>query len=301
MNFENFVEDMTNTITSQTYDSAIYPNPEFVNNDFPDSGTVHMCFFTIDQQCIKPFVKIAVATNSDSKTVHLPVLENLDNNFEVACSQLAAKIIKNSNQLTISEHYRGYIISEGMTYVFYDILSYNSQLQDNYKYMITSELAAITKSVWSCDDVIKSLFNKDNMNQDGLDITMPVYPKLGTYNYIEAPLIGYLCMTDEKDRFISLTDLEQQQIYVPVDALINIKNVGHYYYFSDTIIEPEENEFYIRYAIFPMNSINTDSVFSSKSFKALNGDQYNSIVFYLNKNHNVKICAIKSPDQFIAL
>ncbi len=305
MDFQSFINDMTNTIrgfSSLSSSSVLYPNPDFMTDDYPDSGSVQMCVYYINKQCLKPFVKFAIRVDND-KIAHLPVLENLDNNFETSCDKLLSTLFTNKIQFT-NDLYRGYIICGGMTFVFIDVSSHNHNLSHNYKYLIATELAGTSKSIWTPDEKIQTLFqDKDNNDDKGFSITKPVYPKHGgTYEYIEAPYIGYLCMIsmkNNKETFISLTEAEQNKIYIPIEALINPKDVGHYYYFSDTIIEPLENDLYVRYAVFPMYSMNTDSTFPVKQKKPT--DEHNSVVYYLNKKHDIKLCGVKSPDQFVAL
>lgn len=276
--------------------NILYPNPEFLSESIPEnihSHKIHMCIFYIETICVLPFVKYAVLTDPDNKTVSFVELDEIDNS-----DRLEEECMKQLDSDQFDESYRGYFTKNDNIYMFFDItsmLNANHKLNHKFTYAVAHELCHL-KTVFDYEigENIKDMFDVDETTFPKCAILQPWFNNLdGMLEMIEMPHIGYICMTDASKDLYSLTEAEITKIFVPSDCLIDYDDVGIYYYFSKDVINPIEGESYIRFVIFSMK---THTVNLSHKQKNTDAEEFNSIMFSKN---GTQIWGIKSIDQFI--
>jgi hypothetical protein len=132
----------------------------------------------------------------------------------------------------------------------------------------------------------------------------------GILEMIEIPHIGYICSLDEDGELHNLTNGDLVVGTTPgsgrdsasgtsgtlgtlitTDCLIEYEDLGHHYYLSEDIIDPVENEYYVRFVVFAMETkeVNPKKKQGSKG-------PYNTIVFELDET---RVWGVKSIDQII--
>lgn len=289
--------------------NILYPNPEFLSESIPENihlHKIHMCIFYIETICVLPFVKYAVLTDPDNKTVSFVELDGIDNSdsLEEECAKQLGYAMEfdGSSELDGSskfdESYRGYFTKNNNIYMFFDItsmLNANHTFNQKFTYAVAHELCHLkTVFDYAIGDNIKNMFDVDETTFPKCAILQPWFHNLdGMLEMIEMPHIGYICMTDTSKDLYSLTEEEITKIFVPRDCLIDYDDVGIYYYFSKDVINPIEGESYIRFAVFSMKTLKVNLSHKQKNTET---EEFNSIMFSKN---GTEIRGIKSIDQFI--
>jgi len=277
--------------------NVLYPNPEFLSDSIPEnisSHRVNLCIFYIDYSCVLPFVKYAVLKNDDANTVDFVEFEKgntTSENLETLVINQLESLFENaadrdSNDL-FSNSYKGFIVKHDDIYMFFDITSLlitNHKMYSAFVYAVADELCN-TKSVFNYDlgQNINNMFDVDEDTFPKCAIVQPWFYNVdGLLELIELPRVGYIC--DANDNMHSLTEDELREIFVPVDCMGDYDDHGFLYYFSENLINPIENETYIRVVIFTMK------------VGASLDEECNSVAFKLRKT---QVWGIKSIDQFI--
>jgi hypothetical protein len=320
----------------QKKQKVIYPNVEYVSENIPteiDNFKIKLCVFYIEDQCVLPFVKYAVkidkgvvcfqdfpfVNNFDSE-------EHLENMFIKTCDDQLRNVFTNEQsggqgqsggqdneqsggkltgkiRSSFENCYRGFIPKNDIIFVFYDIttlLNDDKKLNSNFKYAITDEIYNV-KSIFSnsIDESISKLFAPEKSFPQSAILNPWMEKSNGSFKPFSIPRVGYLCTTDnDGDSFYSLTQEQIDKMFIVEDCLINPKNVGFYYFFSTEILKPKKDAFYIRYAFFTINMLDSsDARFPNKSSYKYE-DDVNSVLFKINAT--TKIYGLKSPSQFVA-
>lgn len=248
---------------------CFFPNPEYVNTNPFYGKQAKICAFYLESDCVKPFVKCLLDIN-DNKGSY-PLLDLEDDDLEI---KLANLFFNNYDPKygVFDKSYRGFIADDenNNAIVFYDLthMFFNgASLKPNYKFVTLFEL---------CNKDFAADFSIVEKTVDCMHV---VTPKL---DIIEPPITGYLCLLSD-NKFVSLTEEELSKLCIATDTLVNYKNKGHYYFFSDTILNPLPDQSYVRFAVYPLKI--------GKKYS----DLYNSVS--INKH----IIGVKSPDQFIIM
>lgn len=322
--FEQFQAEMKSTDPFLQKIDVFYPNDQYVSENIPTdsaNSTIQLCVFYIEDSCVMPFVKYAVKINNGN--IKFPEFsfdfsqydseDHLENVFIKTCDDQLTKIFKNNNQTggekpskitsSFGNSYRGFIEQKanGIVYVFYDVtrlLLNNIGLNSDFKYAIADELWNV-KSIFgnSIDDSISKLFKLENP----IPLTAFLNPwfikKSGKYKSITIPQVGYLCMTD--DDGASFYSLTQDQINNAslTDFMIEPQDVGIYYFFSTTVLKPQPDAFYIRYAFFTMKLHDFSDARFPNTVAYKYEDDVNSVLFKIDSK--TVIYGLKSPDQFV--
>lgn len=258
---------------------CFFPNPEYVNTNPFYGKQAKICAFYLESDCVKPFVKCLLKIY-DGKG-QFPLLDfdddddfQYDNDLETKLADLL--FINYKPEYGVFEKsYRGFIADDenNNAIVFYDLthMFFNgASLKLDYKFVSLFELC-----------------NKDAVADFVIDVDLDdcmhvVTPKSDSFVIIEPPITGYICLLSD-NKFVSLTEEELSKLCIATDALMNYKNKGHYFFFSDTILNPLPDQSYVRFAVFPLKI--------GKKYS----DLYNSVS--INKH----IIGVKSPDQFIMM
>jgi hypothetical protein len=118
----------------------------------------------------------------------------------------------------------------------------------------------------------------------------------GILEMIEIPHIGYICSLDDSNELHNLTNGELNSglgTLITTDCLIEYEDLGLNYYLSEDILDPVENEYYVRFVIFAMK---TKEVNLKKKLGSYEPLEYNTIVFESDKT---RVWGVKSIDQII--
>ena len=297
----------------------LYPNPEFLSESVPDdlqSKKIHLCIFYIEKTCVLPFVKYAVLPNDDNKTVQFAEfsidssseLSNLEKQVEQHFQTLFENYIFDPNHFDHS--YKGFFEKNDNLYLFIDItqmLENKMKLAKTFIYAVAHELCTL-KSVfdYSLGQNIQDMFDVDEDTFPKCAIVQPwFYNPDGMLEMIEIPHIGYICSLDDSDELHNITNGELSSgsgrdsandtlgTLITTDCLIEYEDLGLNYYLSEDILDPVENEYYVRFVIFAMK---TKEVNLKKKLGSKGPLEYNTIVFELDET---RVWGVKSIDQII--
>lgn len=303
----------------------LYPNPEFLSESVPDdlqSKKIHLCIFYIEKTCVLPFVKYAVLPNDDNKTVQFAEfsidssseLSNLEKQVEQQFQILFENYTSDPDHFDHS--YKGFFEKNDNLYLFIDItqmLENKMKLAKTFIYAVAHELCTL-KSVfdYSLGQNIQDMFDVDEDTFPKCAIVQPwFYNPDGMLEMIEIPHIGYICSLDDSDELHNITNGELNSrtasgttpdsangtlgTLITTDCLIEYEDLGLNYYLSEDILDPVENEYYVRFVIFAMK---TKEVNLKKKLGSKEGSfgPYNTIVFELDET---RVWGVKSIDQII--
>jgi len=283
------------------FKNVLYPNPEFLSNSIPDnisSHRVNLCIFYIETICVLPFIKYALLKNDTDKTVGFVEFEtgNVDDdNLEKTVIDKFELLFRKGFQNDAFNSYKGFVVRENDIYMFFDITSLlerNHELNSNFIYGVAHELCQ-TKTLFDyrIGQNIQNLFDVDEDIFPKCAILSPWFYNLdGILELIDVPKIAYICGIEKKKKtetLVSLTHNDLSEIYVPSDSLFEYEDYGFLYYFSENLIDPIENELYIRFVVFPMEVKQKNQIYD-----------YNSVTFKIGKT---TVWGIKSIDQFIPI
>jgi len=304
----------------------LYPNPEFLSESIPEdlqSKKIHLCIYYIESTCVLPFVKYAVLPDEVNKTVKFAEFSidenseptNLEKQVEQHFQTLFENYIPESDHFDHS--YKGFFEKNDNLYLFIDItqmLENKMKLAKTFIYAVAHELCTL-KSVfdYSLGQNIQDMFDVNEDTFPKCAIVQPwFYNPDGMLEMIEIPHIGYICTVDEYGELHNMTDGELTFGYkrdsaigttgtvsgslgtlVTTDCLIEYEDLGLNYYLSEDILDPVENEYYVRFVIFAMK---TKEVNLKKKQGSKDNDDYNTIVF---ESYNSRVWGAKSIDQII--
>ena len=300
----------------------LYPNPEFLSESVPDdlqSKKIHLCIFYIERTCVLPFVKFAVLPDDGvdevNKTVNFAEfsidssseLSNLEKQVEQHFQTLFENYIFDPNHFDHS--YKGFFEKNDNLYLFIDItqmLENKMKLAKTFIYAVAHELCTL-KSVfdYSLGQNIQDMFDVNEDTFPKCAIVQPwFYNPDGILEMIEIPHIGYICSLDDSNELHNITngDLTSGSgrnsaresslgTLITTDCLIEYEDLGLNYYLSEDIIDPVENEYYVRFVIFAMKTKEVNPKKKHGSF-----EPYNTIVFELDET---RVWGVKSIDQII--
>lgn len=310
----------------------LYPNPEFLSESVPDdlqSKKIHLCIFYIERTCVLPFVKYAVLPDEvgdNHKTVQFAEfsigepseLSNLEKQVEQQFQILFENYTHDPDHFDHS--YKGFFEKNDNLYLFIDItslLNREMRLSKNFIYALSHELCTLESVFdYSLGQNIQDMFDVDEDTFPKCAIVQPwFYNPDGILEMIEIPHIGYICSLDEDGELHNLTDGELTTGFasgttpgsgrdsasgtlgtlITTDCLIEYEDLGHHYYLSEDIIDPVENEYYVRFVVFAME---TKEVNPKKKQGSKEGSfgPYNTIVFELDET---RVWGVKSIDQII--
>jgi hypothetical protein len=171
------------------------------------------------------------------------------------------------------------------------------KLAKTFIYAVAHELCTL-KSVfdYSLGQNIQDMFDVNEDTFPKCAIVQPwFYNPDGILEMIEIPHIGYICSLDDSDELHNLTNGELVNLgtLITTDCLIEYEDLGLNYYLSEDIIDPVENEYYVRFVIFAMK---TKEVNPKKKLGSFGPLDYNTIVFELDET---RVWGVKSIDQII--
>ena len=308
----------------------LYPNPEFLSESVPDdlqSKKIHLCIFYIERTCVLPFVKFAVLPNDDvnHKTVQFAEfsidssseLSNLEKQVEQQFKTLFENYTSDPDHFDHS--YKGFFERNDNLYLFIDItqmLENKMKLAKTFIYAVAHELCTL-KSVfdYSLGQNIQDMFDVNEDTFPKCAIVQPwFYNPDGMLEMIEIPHIGYICSLDDSNELHNLTNGELVVgathglgTLITTDCLIEYEDLGLNYYLSEDILDPVENEYYVRFVIFAMKTkevnLKKNRRVSLESVKRVSRREtvgsfgpYNTIVFESDKT---RVWGVKSIDQII--
>lgn len=302
--------------------NVLYPNPEFLSESVPDdlqSKKIHLCIFYIESTCVLPFVKYAVLPNDVdevNKTVNFAEFSidessepsNLEKQVEQQFQILFENYTPDPDHFDHS--YKGFFERNDNLYLFIDItsmLNREMKLSTKFIYAVAHELCAL-KSVfdYNLGQNIQDMFDVDEDTFPKCAIVQPwFYNPDGMLEMIEIPHIGYICSLDDSDELHNITNGELSSgsgrdsandtlgTLITTDCLIEYEDLGLNYYLSEDILDPVENEYYVRFVIFAMK---TKEVNLKKKLGSKGPLEYNTIVFELDET---RVWGVKSIDQII--
>jgi hypothetical protein len=303
----------------------LYPNPEFLSESVPDdlqSKKIHLCIFYIERTCVLPFVKFAVLPDEVDDVNHKTVnfaefsidepseLSNLEKQVEQHFQTLFENYIFDPNHFDHS--YKGFFEKNDNLYLFIDItqmLENKMKLAKTFIYAVAHELCTL-KSVfdYSLGQNIQDMFDVNEDTFPKCAIVQPwFYNPDGILEMIEIPHIGYICSLDDSNELHNITNGELISLgtLITTDCLIEYEDLGLNYYLSEDIIDPVENEYYVRFVVFAMETkeVNPKKKLGSKGRVSLRETvgskgplEYNTIVFELDET---RVWGVKSIDQII--
>ncbi len=292
----------------------LYPNPEFLSYSIPDdlqSKKIHLCIYYIEKSCVLPFVKYAVLQDEDNrKTVNFAEFSidesSEPTNLEKQVEQQFQTLFENYEYDPdhFDNSYKGFFERNDNLYLFIDItqlLENKMKLSQTFIYAVAHELCTL-KSVfdYSLGQNIQDMFDVDENTFPKCAIVQPwFYNPDGLLEMIEIPHIGYICSLDDSNELHNLTNGELVSgsglgTLITTDCLVEYEDLGLHYYLSEDIIDPVENEYYVRFVIFAMK---TKEVNIKKKLGRRETDvPYNTILFELD---NSRVWGAKSIDQII--
>ena len=306
---------------------VLYPNPEFLSESVPDdlqSKKIHLCIFYIERTCVLPFVKYAVLPDDDKKTVQFAEFSidgsseptNLEKQVEHHFQILFENYTHDPDHF--DDSYKGFFEKNDNLYLFIDItslLNREMRLSKNFIYALSHELCTLESVFdYSLGQNIQDMFDVDEDTFPKCAIVQPwFYNPDGILEMIEIPHIGYICSLDEDGELHNLTNSDLNSgtasgttpgsgrdsasgtlgTLITTDCLIEYEDLGLNYYLSEDILDPVENEYYVRFVIFAMK---TKEVNLKKKLGSKGPLEYNTIVFELDET---RVWGVKSIDQII--
>jgi hypothetical protein len=304
----------------------LYPNPEFLSESVPDdlqSKKIHLCIFYIERTCVLPFVKFAVLPDDVDDVNHKTVnfaefsigepseLSNLEKQVEQQFQTLFENYEYDPDHFDHS--YKGFFERNDNLYLFINItqmLENKMKLAKTFIYAVAHELCTL-KSVfdYSLGQNIQDMFDVNEETFPKCAIVQPwFYNPDGILEMIEIPHIGYICSLDDSNELHNLTNGELVNLgtLITTDCLIEYEDLGLNYYLSEDIIDPVENEYYVRFVIFAMKTkeVNPKKKHGpvgplkrvSRRETVGSYEPYNTIVFESDKT---RVWGVKSIDQII--
>jgi len=121
---------------------------------------------------------------------------------------------------------------------------------------------------------------------------------------LASPFSGYLCKQNEENEIINVKKEETTTTNIHDQFLLNIDQIGNYYYFSFLPLDPQNAELYQRFALFP---VEYDCILDNDNLEYYKQNQINfensdSIYFkgdiLTNKKEGQQFFAMKTPTQF---
>lgn len=300
--------------------NILYPNPEFLSESIPDdlqSKKIHLCIFYIEKSCVLPFVKFAVLQDEVNRTVNFAEFSidesseptNLEKQVEQHFQTLFENYTPNPDHFDNS--YKGFFERNDNLYLFIDItqlLENKMKLAKTFIYAVAHELCTL-KSVfyYSLGQNIQDMFDVDEDTFPKCAIVQPwFYNPDGLLEMIEIPHIGYICSLNDSDELHNLTNGELVAgetgsgsglgTLITTDCLIEYDDLGLNYYLSEDIMDPIENEYYVRFVIFDMKIIEANLKKKHGPLERETEEPYNTLVFHSEKT---RVWGVKSIDQII--
>ena len=189
--------------------------------------------------------------------------------------------------------YIGYIpnISENDAVFVFVKIENSESLNPKYIECIPNELIFLSKVYhFEIDEPIKNLFANNTW----------LYMKQS----VASPFSGYLCKQNEQNEVINVKKEETATTNIHDQFLLNIDEIGNYYYFSFLPLDPQNAELYQRFALFP---VEYDCILDNDNLEYYKQNQINfensdSIYFkgdiLTNKKEGQPFFAMKTPTQF---
>jgi len=216
--------------------------------------------------------------------------DDLDVLFKTKTIEFVKSLYQNS---TSEPTYIGYIpnISENDAVFVFVKIENSESLNPKYIECIPNELIFLSKVYhFEIDEPIKNLFANNTW----------LYMKQS----VASPFSGYLCKQNEQNEVINVKKEETTTTNIHDQFLLNIDQIGNYYYFSFLPLDPQNAELYQRFALFP---VEYDCILDNDNLEYYKQNQINfensdSIYFkgdiLTNKKEGQPFFAMKTPTQF---